>query len=118
MVSTVMDLKKIPLNELQELIKDTYNVFQFYCKESLVPKEISKLLLEMGDFLYFASIMEGIETERNFYFYQIIHVVIKSLEKGFLKGKYECDYPVLMVYDSMQNQHILDLEHGRLEELM
>ena len=118
MISAVLKLKKIPLNQLQQLLKDTYKALYYYHECDLVPRELSKVLLEMEVFLDFSAMMENNETEENFYYYQAMYMVVKALEDGFFNGKYECAFPVLKLYDPMKNLHILDLENGSLEELM
>ena len=73
MTGLVLELRKIPSAELQRLLKETYRVLRFYCKDNLVPKEISKILLEMDEFLYFASLFEKKEVEIDFEFhYQFV----------------------------------------------
>ena len=118
MISTVLDLKKIPSNHLQQLLKDTYELLYNYCEHDLVPRELSKLFLEMEAFLDFSAMMENNEVDKDFYYYQVIHTVVKALEDGFFNGKYECVFPLLKLYDPMKNLHILDLENECLEELM
>ena len=58
MTHTVFELKKLSLEDMQTLLKETYLILTTYHKDSLIPKEISKLFLEIEDFLYFSSLME------------------------------------------------------------
>ena len=113
MTQLVLDLKRIPSEQLQSLLKETYKILSLYCKDNLVPKDVCKILLEMDAFLYFASIVEGKEVEINFHFYQAIHMMVEALKEGFFRGKYECDYPMLMFHDATGNSHVLDLENTR-----
>ena len=117
MIGRALELKTIPSDRLQRLLRDTYEALHYY-EQDLVPRQISKVLLEMEAFLYFASVMEDNEMGENFYFYQAIYGVVKALEEGFLNGGYVCVFPVLKVEDPRGNLHFLDLENGRLEELL
>ena len=40
---------------MQKLFRKTYEVLDVYSKDELVPKSISKLLLEMNDFAWWIS---------------------------------------------------------------
>ena len=118
MTGLVLELRKIPSAELQRLLKETYRVLRFYCEDNLVPKEISKILLEMDEFLYFASLFEKKEVEIDFYFYQVMHMIVEILKEGFFKGKYECEYPILKTSDLSNNSLVLDFENGHIEDLL
>ena len=118
MTGLVLELRKIPSAELQRLLKETYRVLRFYCEDNLVPKEISKILLEMDEFLYFASLFEKKEVEIDFYFYQVMHMIVETLKEGIFKGKYEYEYPMLKMSDSSNNSLVLDFENGHIEDLL
>lgn len=106
MTHTVLDLKKFSLLEMQTLLKDTYKTLILFHKDELVPKEISKLLLEMDNFLYFTSLMENKEVGIDFYNYQYIFSIVAALKKGFFKADYTCDFPELKL-DNSDNIEIL-----------
>ena len=93
----VLALEEVSKATVRQLLKETYRMLTDYHKLGFVPKEIIALFLEMEDFLYFTSIMEGVEKEENFYNWQENFCIIKALEKGFLKGEYECDFPKLII---------------------
>ena len=115
MTHTVFELKNFSLEDMQTLLKETYLILTTYHKESLIPKEISKLFLEIEDFLYFSSLMEEKENGLGFYHWQELFHLIKALEKGFFEGKYSCDYPKLIITDVLDNDLLIDLESDYLE---
>ncbi len=115
-VYAVLDLKKISNKTIQELLKDTYEVLTEFCKKDLVPKEIGKILLNMRDFSYFASIMEENECGAGFYNWEEIHYIVKALEEGFFESKYSYKFPVLFVKDSVDNDFLFDLENDPIEK--
>lgn len=115
MTHTVFELKKLSLEDMQTLLKETYLILTTYHKDSLIPKEISKLFLEIEDFLYFSSLMEEKENGLGFYHWQELFHLVKALEKGFFEGKYSCDYPKLIITDVVDNDLLIDLESDRLE---
>ena len=118
MTMLVLELKAIPTEELQELLKRTYQILSLYCNKKLVPKEVCKVLLEMEGFLYFASIMEGKEVDIDFYYYQTIDIVVTALKEGFFGGKYVCKFPDLMIRDAAREAHIINLQNGNLQDLL
>ena len=67
MTNIVLDLKELSFSKIQNLLKETYEILTEYHKEKLIPKEISKLLLEVDSFLYFTSLMEENEKGIDFY---------------------------------------------------
>lgn len=115
MTHTVFELKKLSLEDMQSLLKETYLILTTYHKDSLIPKEISKLFLEIEDFLYFSSLMEEKENGLGFYHWQELFHLVKALEKGFFEGKYSCDYPKLIITDVVDNDLLIDLESDHLE---
>ena len=115
MTHTVFELKNFSLEDMQTLLKETYLILTTYHKDSLIPKEISKLFLEIEGFLYFSSLMEEKENGFGFYHWQEIFHLIKALEKGFFEGKYSCDYPKLIITDVLDNDLLIDLESDHLE---
>ena len=118
MTGLVLEMRKNPSAGLQRLLKETYRVLRFYCEDNLVPKEISKILLEMDEFLYFASLFEKKEVEIDFYFYQVMDMIVETLKEGFFKGKYECEYPILKMSELSNNSLVLDFENGHIEDLL
>ena len=115
MTHTVFELKKLSLEDMQTLLKETYLILTTYHKDCLIPKEISKLFLEIEDFLYFSSLMEEKENGLGFYHWQELFHLVKALEKGFFEGKYSCDYPKLIITDVVDNDLLIDLESDHLE---
>ena len=57
MTHKVLDLKRIPSVEIRDILKNTYEVLNYYHKDEAVPKEVCEMLLEMDEFLYFASMI-------------------------------------------------------------
>ena len=112
--SVVMSLDELPRTKVQQLLKETYRMLTDYHKLGLVPKEIIALFLEMEDFLYFTSIMEGVEKEENFYNWQENFCIIKALEKGFLEGEYECDFPKLIIRS--KKKLLVDFDSDTIED--
>lgn len=115
---TALDLEKIPAWILQNTLKDTYEALYFYHKEKLVPKELSKMLLEMENFLYFAPLMENEKQETDFYYYRIISFAASALQQGFFAGSYDCAFPVLKILHLGEDPILLDLEKDRIEDLL
>ncbi len=95
---------------MQNLLKETYQTLITFHKDELIPKEISKLLLEMDNFLYFTSLMENKEVGIDFYNYQYISSIVTALKKGFFEADYTCDFPKLKIKDSNENEVLIDFE--------
>ena len=118
MIGTVLNLDRVPSDELQFLLKDTYEKLYFYQKSDTIPKELAKLLLEMNEYLYFSTLIEDKEDRPDFYYYRAVSSVVKALTDGFFAGNYECSFPLLNACNAAGFSCILDLENGSLEELM
>ena len=116
MISAALNLENIPAKPLQCLLKDSYEALYFYHQSSLIPKELSRMLLEMEEFLYFAELMEKNEVGEDFYHIHTVYTAIKGMENGFFAGEYASAFPVLTVTDPKGTVRVLDLENGSLEE--
>ena len=110
----VLALEEVSKTTVKQLLKETYRMLTDYHKLGLVPKEIVALFLEMEDFLYFTSIMEGVEKEENFYNWQENFWIIKALEKGFLEGEYECNFPKLVIIS--KKKLLVDFDSDTMED--
>lgn len=113
---TVLNKKELPQQELMEVLKETYQQLRELCNQPLVPKEVSRLFLEMESFLYFAFLMEEKEVETDFYQYATMYKVVEALKDGFFAGEYPCNFPKLQWLDGEQNTMEFDLESQRLTE--
>ena len=115
MTDTVLDLEKFSLSEMQILLSDTYKALRTYHKENVTPKEVSNILLEMYEFLYFTSLMEEKEVGVNFYRYQYISSIVAALRKGFFEADYRCEFPELKILDKNNNEFIINFENDIFE---
>lgn len=86
MTFTVLDMKKICHSLMQELINDSYKVLLDYNEEELIPKAVAELLLEIGDFNYFSSLIEEKEVGEDFYNSRKIYEITSAMKKGFFDG--------------------------------
>ena len=118
MTHTVLALEQIPVENLQNLLKETYKTLVVFHKDELVPKEISKLFLEMEDFLYFSSLMEEKEVGIGYYYYEKVRDIIKALEEGFLNGDFGCEFPKLPIIDVYKAPFIFDFKTKELEDIL
>lgn len=117
MTHRVLDLKRIPSIEIRDVLKNTYEVLNCYHKDEYVPKSLCEMLLEMNEFLYFASMITDKEFDDDPYLYQAIYSIAKSLKSGFLNGKYECEYPILKMNNADKKTVAFDLQNGYIEDL-
>ena len=114
----VLDLKKIPARQIQNNLKNTYEILYFYHRQDCAPKMVSKLLLEMDAFLYFVSLMEDGEVEKDFYYFQTVSCIAKALKQGYFLGQYDAVFPVLTFLSPTDEPWIIDLENGKIEALL
>ena len=114
---TVLDLDKFALAEVQSLLKDTYTVLTVFHKEQFIPKGISKILLNMDEFLYFTSLMEEKEVGLDFYQYQLISSIVSTLKTGFFGAKYEYEFPRLKVKQGETDVFIFDFGKDNLKDI-
>lgn len=117
MTHTVLNLKQIPAEKLQSLLKDTYVVFAVFCKDETVPVGIIRIFLEMEDFLYFAFLMDKKEFNGDYILYRRVNAVIKALETGFFCGDYGFGFPRLRIIEDT-TELVFDFENDLLEDMV
>ena len=114
MTMYVLNLKELPLRELQLLLYDTYRALTQFHKQSLIPKEITKIFLNIEAYLYFASLMEEKEVTAGYYCHRQVYVIAKALQEGFFNAEYAYAFPQLQIFDDFHNAHIINLEKNFL----
>lgn len=82
----VIELKEVDVSKLQRLFSETYSVLCEFRNNSLVPKEISSLLLEMHDFSWWVSDLEETPLHR---IYQTLVSLVADLTQFFLTNDYK-----------------------------
>ena len=84
----VIALNEIELTEVQNLFRETYEILDVYSKDELVPKFISKLLLEMNDFAWWVYDQPQSPLHKH---YQDILSLVMILNKHFLTRDADVD---------------------------
>ena len=110
----VLNLQELPIGELQLLLYDTYRALTQFHKQSLIPKEITKILLNIEEYLYFASLMEEQDVPAGYYCHRQVYVIAKALQEGFFNAAYAYAFPQLQIFDDFQNAHVINLERNFL----
>lgn len=110
MTMRALNLQEISLVEMHALLRDTYMALTQFHKELLVPKEITKILLNIEEYLYFASLMEEKEVSEGHYCYRQLNLIVNAFKKGFFAEEYPCVFPQLQIIDEFDKHHVLDLE--------
>jgi hypothetical protein len=95
----ILDLREIPIPELEELLRNTYEVLYEYQAEKNIPKEICQVLLNEDEFMSFLAIMgsnqeELKETAR---LYQPLYCIIDTMKQSFFSESFEDPFPKLYV---------------------
>jgi len=111
----ILDLKKLSLNRINTLLKETYRILSIYTTDELIPRDICKLIFYMEEFLYFSELMEEKEKGKGYYYFEEFRYLIDTLRDGFFKKEYSNSYPKLIVSDIMDNSYLLDFEEGNFE---
>ena len=114
MTNKVLNLKVIPITDIEELITDTYEILDKYHKETLIPKAITELLLETESFLSLSSAIEHSESCEGLYHSLDVNIIMDSIKTGFLNGKYDCKFPEIKIYDFDKSPYIIDLSKNFL----
>jgi hypothetical protein len=115
----ILDLKEIPISEIEELLCNTYKVLYEYQAEKNIPKELCQLLLNQDEFMSFLAIMgsnqeELKETAR---LYQPLYCIIDTMKQSFFSESFEDPFPKL--YVSFNSTFLeLNMEESFLENLL
>ena len=86
----VIEFKNPGLDKIKSLFQNTFEIIKKYREESLVPKEISGLLLEMNKFGWWVSDLE--ETPLHDLYQEIVSLIF-DLNKCFLTC--DCDFETI-----------------------
>ena len=119
MTYNILDLREIPIPELEEALGNTYEVLYEYQAEKSIPKEICQLLLNQDEFMSFLAIMgpnqeELKETAR---LYQLLYCIIDTMKQSFFTESFEDPFPKL--YVSFNSTFLeLNMEEAFLEKLV
>lgn len=99
MTYNILDLREIPIPELEDALGNTYEVLFEYQAEKSIPKEICQLLLNQDEFMSFLAIVgsnqeELKETAR---LYQPLYCIIDTMKQSFFNEGFEDPFPKLYV---------------------
>ncbi len=84
MVSEIMDLKPVDIEQLKTLFETTHELLKKYIKDRLVPKEMCELLLQVQEWLEFTSVVQDSQYCE---YYGSLLKIVHYLLKGFVKGE-------------------------------
>ncbi len=115
MTYTVLNLKNIQKEEMQVLLKSTYSLLTDFHKSDLIPKDLSKLIFTIQEFIYFAELMEKNELSEGFYYCPRISLIISAMTKGFFNGEYKSEFPRLSVVTFKNEETVVNFEEDIFE---
>ena len=114
MTLLTLNLQELSLAQMQVLLCDTYRALTQFHKDVLIPKEVTRILLNIEEYLYFASLMEEKEVPEGYYCYRQLYPIVNAIKDGFFNAKYVYAFPQLQIFDDFQNAHIINLERNFL----
>ena len=119
MTYNILDLREIPIPELEEALGNTYEVLYEYQAEKNIPKEICQVLLNEDEFMSFLAIVgsnqeELKETAR---LYQPLYCIIDTMKQKFFSNGFEEAFPMLQVNFNGESFE-LNTEESFLENLI
>lgn len=118
MTYNILDLREIPIPELEEALGNTYEVLYEYQAEKNIPKEICQVLLNEDEFMSFLAIVgsnqeELKETAR---LYQPLYCIIDTMKQKFFSGDFKEPFSVLQVSLNGENFEF-NMDEAFLEQL-
>ena len=119
MTYNILDLREIPIPELEDALGNTYEVLYEYQAEKNIPKEICQVLLNEDEFMSFLAIVgsnqeELKETAR---LYQPLYCIIDTMKQSFFNESFEDPFPKL--YVNFNDTFLeLNMEEAFLEKLV
>ena len=119
MTYNILDLREIPIPELEDALGNTYEVLYEYQAEKNIPKELCQLLLNEDEFMSFLTIVgsnqeELKETAR---LYQPLYCIIDTMKQKFFSNGFEEAFPMLQVNFNDENFE-LNMEEAFLKQLI
>lgn len=119
MTYNILDLREIPIPELEDALGNTYEVLYEYQVEKNIPKEICQVLLNEDEFMSFLAIVgsnqeELKETAR---LYQPLYCIIDTMKQKFFNNGFEKAFPMLQVNLNGESFE-LNMEEAFLEGLI
>lgn len=119
MTYNILDLREIPIPELEEALGNTYEVLYEYQAEKSIPKEICQLLLNQDEFMSFLAIVGSNQEElkETACLYQPLYCIIDTMKQSFFNESFEDPFPVL--YVNFNDTFLeLNMEEAFLEKLV
>ena len=119
MTYNILDLREIPIPELEDALGNTYEVLYEYQAEKNIPKEICQVLLNEDEFMSFLAIVgsnqeELKETAR---LYQPLYCIIDTMKQSFFNEGFEDPFPELCV-DFNDTFLELNMEEAFLKQMI
>ena len=99
MTYNILDLREIPIPELEDALGNTYEVLYEYQAEKNIPKEICQVLLNEDEFMSFLTILSGSPEEltNTARMYQVLYCIIDTMKQKFFSNGFEEAFPMLQV---------------------
>ena len=119
MTYNILDLREIPIPELEDALVNTYEVLYEYQAEKNIPKEICQVLLNEDEFMSFLAILGSNqeELEKTACLYQPLYCIIDTMKQNFFNNEFEKAFPMLQVNFNGESFE-LNTENGFLEKLI
>lgn len=118
MTYNILDLREIPIPELEEALGNTYEVLYEYQAEKNIPKEICQVLLNEDEFMSFLTIIGANQEElkKTASLYQPLYCIIDTMKQSFFNEGFEDPFPKLSV--NFNDTFLeLNMEEAFLEQL-
>ena len=119
MTYNILDLREIPIPELEDALGNTYEVLYEYQAEKSIPKEICQLLLNQDEFMSFLAIVGSNQDElkATARLYQPLYCIIDTMKQSFFSERFENPFP--MLYVNFNDTFLeLNMEEAFLEKLV
>lgn len=119
MTYNILDLREIPIPELEDALGNTYEVLYEYQAEKNIPKEICQVLLNEDEFMSYLTILGGNQEEltNTARMYQVFYCIIDTMKQKFFSNGFEEVFPMLQV-DINGTLFELNMDAAFLEQLI
>lgn len=115
----ILDLKEIPISEMEKLLRNTYKILYEYQTEKNIPKELCQLLLNEDEFMSFLAIIGSNQEEiaNTARMYQALYCIIDTMKQKFFNNGFEEAFSVLEVNFNGES-FVINLEEAFLERMI